>query len=211
MATPPSGSAVRSPSERRLVRIFNRVRESVCRNPRALGSTRRRAPHARARVDAFDPRSIPNARARDVSDRVSGARRERRGVFLLRLSPHPSRSQLPLGGERKATAARPAGMAPPAVGAPEPPQDALTYVRAVKARFAASNPQVYEAFLDVMRDFKNARCVRAHPTDSTLAFRTLARDFTPHPQPPLTPARVITQIRHPRGRETGESAPRRTP
>jgi histone deacetylase complex regulatory component SIN3 len=39
----------------------------------------------------------------------------------------------------------------------DPPQDALTYVRAVKARFQASNPQTYEAFLEVMRDFKNSR------------------------------------------------------
>lgn len=38
-----------------------------------------------------------------------------------------------------------------------PPQDALTYVRAVKSRFQAAKPEVYEAFLEVMRDFKNAR------------------------------------------------------
>lgn len=44
-------------------------------------------------------------------------------------------------------------------GATEPPQDALTYVRAVKSRFQSSKPEVYEAFLEVMRDFKNARCV----------------------------------------------------
>ena len=44
-------------------------------------------------------------------------------------------------------------------GPPEPPQDALTYVRAVKSRFQATKPEVYEAFLEVMRDFKNARCV----------------------------------------------------
>jgi histone deacetylase complex regulatory component SIN3 len=41
--------------------------------------------------------------------------------------------------------------------AAEPPQDALTYVRVVKSRFQASKPEVYEAFLEVMRDFKNAR------------------------------------------------------
>ena len=46
-------------------------------------------------------------------------------------------------------------------GASGPPQDALTYVRAVKTRFQTTNPQVYEAFLEVMRDFKNARCVKA--------------------------------------------------
>ena len=50
----------------------------------------------------------------------------------------------------------PAAVARPGVGA-EPPQDALTYVRAVKSRFQATKPQVYEAFLEVMRDFKNAR------------------------------------------------------
>ena len=54
-------------------------------------------------------------------------------------------------------------MAPPATARPpvgaEPPQDALTYVRAVKSRFQATKPEVYEAFLEVMRDFKNARCV----------------------------------------------------
>lgn len=44
-------------------------------------------------------------------------------------------------------------------GGAEPPHDALTYVRAVKSRFQATKPEVYEAFLEVMRDFKNARCV----------------------------------------------------
>ena len=43
----------------------------------------------------------------------------------------------------------------------EPPQDALTYVRAVKARFLRTDPQVYESFLEVMRDFKNARYVKS--------------------------------------------------
>lgn len=39
----------------------------------------------------------------------------------------------------------------------EPPQDALQYVRAVKTRFIRTSPQTYEQFLEVMRDFKNAR------------------------------------------------------
>ena len=42
-------------------------------------------------------------------------------------------------------------------GEAEPPQDALAYVRMVKSRFQTTRPQVYEQFLEVMRDFKNER------------------------------------------------------
>ena len=45
-------------------------------------------------------------------------------------------------------------------GEAEPPQDALAYVRMVKSRFQTTRPQVYEQFLEVMRDFKNERGVR---------------------------------------------------
>ena len=44
----------------------------------------------------------------------------------------------------------------------QPPQtanDALVYVRTVKLRFNGDQGHVYEAFLDVMRDFKSGRCV----------------------------------------------------
>jgi len=44
----------------------------------------------------------------------------------------------------------------------QPPQtanDALVYVRTVKLRFNGGQGHVYEAFLDVMRDFKSGRCV----------------------------------------------------
>ena len=51
-------------------------------------------------------------------------------------------------------------MAPAVAAGGEPPQDALQYVRAVKTRFIRTSPQTYEQFLEVMRDFKNARCVR---------------------------------------------------
>ena len=51
-------------------------------------------------------------------------------------------------------------MAPAVAASGEPPQDALQYVRAVKTRFIRTSPQTYEQFLEVMRDFKNARCVR---------------------------------------------------
>ena len=51
-------------------------------------------------------------------------------------------------------------MAPAVATSGEPPQDALQYVRAVKMRFIRTSPQTYEQFLAVMRDFKNARCVR---------------------------------------------------
>ena len=37
--------------------------------------------------------------------------------------------------------------------------DALVYVRTVKLRFGGDQGHVYEAFLDVMRDFKSGRCV----------------------------------------------------
>ena len=37
--------------------------------------------------------------------------------------------------------------------------DALVYVRKVKLRFGGDQGHVYEAFLDVMRDFKSGRCV----------------------------------------------------
>ena len=39
--------------------------------------------------------------------------------------------------------------------------DALVYVRTVKLRFGGDQGHVYEAFLDVMRDFKSGRCVRS--------------------------------------------------
>jgi len=48
-------------------------------------------------------------------------------------------------------------MAPAVAASGEPPQDALQYVRAVKTRFIRTSPQTYEQFLEVMRDFKNAR------------------------------------------------------
>ena len=44
----------------------------------------------------------------------------------------------------------------------QPPQtanDSLVYVRTVKLRFNGDQGHVYEAFLDVMRDFKSGRCV----------------------------------------------------
>ena len=44
----------------------------------------------------------------------------------------------------------------------QPPQtanDAVVYVRTVKLRFNGDQGHVYEAFLDVMRDFKSGRCV----------------------------------------------------
>jgi len=37
--------------------------------------------------------------------------------------------------------------------------DALVYVRTVKLRFGGDQGHVYEAFLDVMRDFKRVRFV----------------------------------------------------
>jgi len=51
-------------------------------------------------------------------------------------------------------------MAPAVAASVEPPQDALQYVRAVKTRFIRTSPQTYEQFLEVMRDFKNARYAR---------------------------------------------------
>ncbi|MDB9925032.1 hypothetical protein OAD67_02095 [bacterium] len=51
-------------------------------------------------------------------------------------------------------------MAPAVAASAEPPQDALQYVRAVKTRFIRTSPQTYEQFLEVMRDFKNARYAR---------------------------------------------------
>ena len=94
-------------------------------------------------------------------------------------------------------------MAPPATARPpvgaEPPQDALTYVRAVKSRFQATKPEVYEAFLEVMRDFKNARCVandepkgapqwRFSPDDSALKHPPLDAP-RPAPRAGATPRR----------------------
>ena len=37
--------------------------------------------------------------------------------------------------------------------------DALVYVRTVKLRFSGDQSHVYEAFLDIMRDFKSGRYV----------------------------------------------------
>lgn len=98
----------------------------------------------------------------------------------------------------------PAAVARPGVGA-EPPQDALTYVRAVKSRFQATKPQVYEAFLEVMRDFKNARSdtpevvkrvkqlLGGHPDllDGFNCFLPEVRaPHTTHPSPPGKPRRL---------------------
>ena len=82
-------------------------------------------------------------------------------------------------------------------GASGPPQDALTYVRAVKTRFQTTNPQVYEAFLEVMRDFKNARCVkRRSPWRFLRSNSTVARRDD---RPSLTRrAPPNAQVRHPR-------------
>ena len=39
--------------------------------------------------------------------------------------------------------------------------DALSYLRDVKNRFA-DQKEVYDTFLEIMKEFKAARCVRAH-------------------------------------------------
>lgn len=95
----------------------------------------------------------------------------------------------------------PAAVARPGVGA-EPPQDALTYVRAVKSRFQATKPQVYEAFLEVMRDFKNARCVEDDDPKGAPPWR-----FSPMIPGPSTPRLTRAspsrpQERHPGGGQT---------
>jgi hypothetical protein len=92
----------------------------------------------------------------------------------------------------------------------EPPQDALTYVRAVKARFLRTDPQVYESFLEVMRDFKNARYVKSR---AALGGVFCARIPPPLPRLPdalLTPRPArCAQIRHPGRRPKGQISPGR--
>ena len=83
--------------------------------------------------------------------------------------------------------------------------DALVYVRTVKLRFAGDQSHVYEAFLDIMRDFKSGRYVPLSrdspsfakiPSDHicTLCFSFLERK---------------RQIRHDRRRQTRQKAPQR--
>jgi hypothetical protein len=79
------------------------------------------------------------------------------------------------------------------------------YVRTVKLRFAGDQSHVYEAFLDIMRDFKSGRYVPLSrdspsfakiPSDHicTLCFSFLERK---------------RQIRHDRRRQTRQKAPQR--
>ena len=83
--------------------------------------------------------------------------------------------------------------------------NALVYVRTVKLRFAGDQSHVYEAFLDIMRDFKSGRYVPLSrdspsftkiPSDHicTLCFSFLERK---------------RQIRHDRRRQTRQKAPQR--
>ena len=83
--------------------------------------------------------------------------------------------------------------------------DALVYVRTVKLRFSGDQSHVYEAFLDIMRDFKSGRYVPLSrdspsfakiPSDHicTLCFSFLERK---------------RQIRHDRRRQTRQKAPQR--
>lgn len=103
-------------------------------------------------------------------------------------------------------------MAPAVAAGGEPPQDALQYVRAVKTRFIRTSPQTYEQFLEVMRDFKNARCVRK-ASRLPLAFLVLKFHARFRPPPPalLTPPTLNPQVRHRRGREAREKPARGTP
>ena len=103
-------------------------------------------------------------------------------------------------------------MAPAVAASGEPPQDALQYVRAVKTRFIRTSPQTYEQFLEVMRDFKNARCVRK-ASRLPLAFLVLKFHARFRPPPPalLTPPTLHPQVRHRRGREAREKPARGTP
>ena len=103
-------------------------------------------------------------------------------------------------------------MAPAVAASGEPPQDALQYVRAVKTRFIRTSPQTYEQFLEVMRDFKNARCVRK-ASRLPLAFLVLKFHARFRPPPPalLTPPTLNPQVRHRRGREAREKPARGTP
>ena len=79
-------------------------------------------------------------------------------------------------------------------------------------RFIRTSPQTYEQFLAVMRDFKNARCVRK-ASRLPLAFLVLKFHARFRPPPPalLTPPTLHPQVRHRRGREAREKPARGTP
>jgi hypothetical protein len=102
-------------------------------------------------------------------------------------------------------------MAPAVAASGQPPQDALQYVRAVKTRFIRTSPQTYEQFLEVMRDFKNARYVRkASRVPLPFSVLKFTHAFVHH-LPALTSQPSQSQVRYRRGRQARETTAWGTP